>query len=173
MDEIAGEAGVSHGLAYRYFANKESIVRALVEQAIERSPGLETVGDMPGTPGERLRRVITNFVESRRAQPEFYQLLDQVLHDAEMPAEFRERVHRRGLAMRSALRKLIVQGQEAGEVAAGDPDQFMRAVFALLDGLTRWSARHPDEIDEHFPAPGILLRMLEPGTHTTRKEQTV
>ncbi len=162
MDDIASEAAISHGLAYRYFANKEALVRALIEQAIQQSPPLEQVLEMPGTPGERLNSLISGFVESRRGQPEFYQLLDQVLFDAAMPDDFRELLRRRGKVMQDVLRQLIVEGQASGQVAAGDPDQLVRAILASLDGLIRWAARDPEQYNEHFPEARIFLRMLKP-----------
>ncbi len=162
MDEIAAEASVSHGLAYRYFPNKEALLRALVEQAIRQSPGLASVFQLPGTPGQRLARMLTDFVESRRGHPEFFQLLDQVLHDEDMPEEFRKIVHRRGKLLQKTLRQLITAAQKTGEVAAGDPDQLVRAILACLDGLTRSAGRDPEHYGEHFPDAAIFLRMLKP-----------
>ena len=49
VDDVAAEAGVSHGLAYRYFANKVALFHALVEQAMQVSPVIML--EMPGTPG--------------------------------------------------------------------------------------------------------------------------
>jgi AcrR family transcriptional regulator len=163
MDDVAAEASVSHGLAYRYFANKEAIVRTLIEQALQApSAGLQRIEEMPGTPGERLNFLVSAFVESRREHPQFYQLLGQVLHDEAMPNDFRAVVHRRGQVLQGVLRQLIVEGQATGEVAAGDPDQLVRAVLACLDGLTRWGASDPEHDNEHFPDAGIFLRMLKP-----------
>ena len=50
-----------------------------------------------------------------------------------------------------------------GEVAAGDPDQLVRAILACLDGLIRWGT-HDDPVhdNEHFPEASIFLRMLKP-----------
>ena len=187
MDDVAAEASVSHGLAYRYFATKEAIVRTLIEQAlqapaavlqrIQEMPGtpglllsfkrsstllLQRIQEMPGTPGERLNFLVSAFVESRREHPELYQLLDQVLHDEAMPDDFREIVHRRVQVLQNMLRELIVEGQATGEVAAGDPDQLVRAILACLDGLTTWGASYPEHDNEHFPDAGIFLRMLKP-----------
>ncbi len=162
MDDIAAEAGVSHGLAYRYFPSKEAILRALVEQAIEQSPGLEQVHEMPGTAGERLTSLVSGLIKSRRANPEFFQLLDQVLHDEAMPDKFRKLIHRRGRMLQGTMKELIITGQAAGEVVKGDPDQLVTALFACLEGLTRWGAHDPKGYIKHFPEPGIILRMLKP-----------
>src|SRR5881394_2622736 len=65
MADVAAEAGVSQGLAYRYFASKEAIIQALIEQVMESRPAtLERVLEMPGTPGERLALMVSKFVES-------------------------------------------------------------------------------------------------------------
>lgn len=163
MDEVAAEAAVSHGLAYRYFASKEAIVRALIEEALQ-APSAEPhpLQDVPGTPGERLDFLISAWLESRRTHPEFFQLLDQVLHDEAMPSDFREIVSRRRQALRDLLRHLIVEGQKTGEVAADDPDQLVRAILACFDGLTRWGTHDPAHDHEHFPETSIVLRMLKP-----------
>src|SRR5450631_469165 len=162
MDDIAAEASVSHGLAYRYFVSKEAILSTLVEQAFQANPmTFQHVLEMPMTPGERLNRLVSELVESRR-HPEFYQLFDQMRNSEATPDDLRELVHKRGHALRYVMRQLIVESQATGEVAAGDPDQLMRAIFACLDGLIKWAEYYPDQYNEHFPDAGIFLRMLKP-----------
>src|SRR4051794_18545592 len=96
MDDIAAEASVSHGLAYRYFTNKEAIFQALIEQTMQApAAGLHRYIEMPGTPGERLTSLVSEFVKSRQ-QPEFYQLLDQILSSDDAPKGLRELIHQRG-----------------------------------------------------------------------------
>lgn len=171
MDDIAAEASVSHGLAYRYFASKEAILRALIEQAIQQSPKLERANMTTGTPGQQLGAMLTNFVESRREQPQFFRLLNQVLHDETMPEEFRKVVHARGKALQKTLRELIVEGQATGEVANDDPDQLVMAISACMDGLTFAAARDPQKFAEHFPDVAIFLRMLKPSNVSTKREK--
>lgn len=162
MDDVAREAGVSHGLAYRYFDDKEAILRALVEQALQApAAGLEVIQKMPGTPSERLEQLIFQFVKSRRDRPEFYQLLDHVLNDEAMPYDFRRLLHRRRRALQTALRQLIVEGQEAGEIVQEDPDMLVRAIFTCLDGLTRSAVYDREPYDKHFPEARVFLRMLK------------
>ena len=171
MDDIASEAAISHGLAYRYFASKEAIFSELVLQALQApSARLQRVLEMTGTPGEHLTSLVSGFVESRY-QPESYQLLDQVLSSEAPPPDLREAVHRRGQELQAVLRQLIVEGQGTAEVVAGDPDQLVRAIFACLDGLTRWATHDPEHYHDHFPDASIFLRMLRPEGHPWSKPE--
>ena len=162
VDDVAAEASVSHGLAYRYFANKEAIFASLVVQALQApAAGFQSILEMPGTPGERLALMVSGLVDSRR-HPGSYQLLDQVLSSDSTPSDLREAVQRRGEEFRSVLRQLIVEGQAAGEVAAGDPNQLVRAISACLDGLIRAATYDPEHYHDHFPDASLFLRMLKP-----------
>jgi AcrR family transcriptional regulator len=163
VDDVAAEAGVSHGLAYRYFVNKEAIFYQLIVQALqEPSARVQQIQEMKATPGERLASLISLSVDSRRDHPEFYQLLGQVLSSEEALPDLRHLVLERRQLFQEGLRQLIVGGQLTGEVRATDPDQLVRAIFACLEGLTQWAIDDPEHYREHFPDPGIFLRMLKP-----------
>ena len=163
MDDVAAEASISHGLAYRYFANKETLFRALVEQVIQADPAeLLRLLDMPGTPGERLTLLLSKLVESRREQPEFYQFFDQVLSSEATPDHLRETVQRRGQTFLDVMRQLIVEGQATGEIVAGDPDQLVITIASCLEGLTRLAFLNPEQFKKHCPDAEILMRILKP-----------
>jgi len=168
MADVAAEASVSQGLAYRYFANKEAIFQALFEQIVQTSlAAVPRFLEMPGTPGERLDFLISSAWEGRREHPEFYQLMYQVLSDEAAPDNLRELIDRQGQAYRDVMRQLIVEGQAAGEVAEGDPDQMVIVVLACLDGLSRLVLWDSERVKKHFPDAGLLLRMLK--THSDQK----
>jgi len=163
MADIATAANVSYGLAYRYFASKEAILYALVEQTLQSSEaGLQRFLERPGTPGERLDWLVSRLVQARRDRPEFSQLFFQTLSDETTPHDLRERAARYGQAFQGTLRELIVEGQATGEVTAGDPEQLVTAVLASLDGLTRLAAINPERFQQHFPDARIILQMLKP-----------
>jgi len=163
VDDVAAEAGISHGLAYLYFANKAALFSELVSEDLQASTGgLERFAAAHTPPMDRLRQMVTGLVESRRDHPEHYRLLTQVLNDETAPGDLREQVAQRGQAMRAVLRGLIAAGQASGEAAAGDPDQLVRAIFASLDGLTAWHAADPEAYHRDFPDAEIFLRMLRP-----------
>ncbi len=163
MAEVAAEASVSQGLAYRYFANKEAIFHELVEQAVQSGiAGIQRIPQMPGTPGERLDLLVSMAWEGRREHPEYYQLLYQVLDDEATSSDIRELIGRQGQTYQEVLRQLIVEGQATGEVAGGDPDQLMIVILASLDGLSRLALREPERVKKHFPDAGIILRIFKP-----------
>ena len=164
MADVANEANVSQGLAYRYFANKEAIFHELVEQAVQAGPAaLQRRLERPGTPGERLFLWVSSMVESRRERPEFFQLFDQVLSDEAMPHGLRQLVQGYARTVQDQLRHLIVEGQAEGSVRVADPDQLVRAILVYLDGLARgYTLYGPEQFNQHFPDAEILLRMLKP-----------
>ena len=165
MADVAAAADVSYGLTYRYFASKETILHALVEQALQSSEaGFQRFREGPGTPGERLDWLISRLVEARRDHPEFSQLLYQVLSDEATPQDLHERASRYGQAFQDLLRQLIVEGQATGEVRAADSDQLVTAVLASLDGLTRLAVINPERFQKHFPDARIILHMLKVDT---------
>ncbi len=163
MADVAAAAGVSQGLAYRYFANKEALLKALLEQAAQMSKiGLQRLMEMPGTPGERLAILLSRVIEGRREYPEFYHLLYPELSDQPISGDYREMMDRQGLFFFETLRQLIVEGQATGEIAQDDPDQLVAVVIAYLDGLTRLALYNPERLRAHFPDPRILLRIFKP-----------
>ena len=164
MADVAEAAGVSQGLAYRYFASKEEIYRELVEQAVEQADlaTAQPMHESSATPGERLALLIRSLVEYRRDHLEIFQLLDQVLSSDKPPNDIAELIRRRRESFLAEFRQLIVEGQAAGEVAAGDPDQLVIAISVSLEGLTRFGLHHPEQFDRLCPDASILLRMLKP-----------
>lgn len=164
MAEVAAEAGISQGLAYRYFPSKEEILATLVREAAQSGGGPSArVSGIQGTPGERLEHIISYILEDRRERPLYYQFIYQLLADENIQSDLRQTVSENGGIIQEELRKLIVQGQSTGEIAKGDPDQLMTALMACINGLVKWmSSVKPETVKDHFPDTKIILRMLKP-----------
>ena len=70
MADVAAEAGVSQGLAYRYFSSKEEIFHALLRQMMESGGIVNTsIQTIPGTPLQRLEDMINGTIQLRREHP--------------------------------------------------------------------------------------------------------
>jgi AcrR family transcriptional regulator len=162
MADVAASAGVSQGLPYRYFADKDTLVRALVTEAVRQADGEGSPLAAPGSAAGRLHGMVTSMVEARQDQPELFLLLQHVVGDPATPRDLLELIQARGRAVAEAMRQLITEAQAAGEAAPDDPDQLVTAVMACLDGLGRFSLGGPEQAARHFPAAHIIARMLEP-----------
>jgi len=163
MADVASEAGVSPGLAYHYFPSKDAIFLALVRQSIRPTDELlAVVQRIPGTPRDRLKRIVTAMLERRREDPEFYQFFYQAMTSDSLPADLREQIKEQGLSMREIIRGLIIEGQATSEIANGDPDKLASALLACVDGLSRIAQLSPEDVEKQMPDAGIILRMLGP-----------
>src|SRR5690348_5915833 len=87
MSDVAAAAGVSQGLAYRYFTSKDELVRALVAEAMRAAPAVDPNLESVATPGERLDQLLSRLVEARRTHSEFFQLIQHVASDPETPRD--------------------------------------------------------------------------------------
>jgi AcrR family transcriptional regulator len=161
MADVAVAAGVSQGLAYRYFSDKDDLVRALVSEAVQRADAGGSPLAWPGSAAERLRGLVTRLVEARRAEPELFLLFQHVASDPATPPDLMELIQARGRAVTEAMRQLVTEAQADGEAARDGPDQLVTAVMACLDGLGRLTLGRPGQAAEHFPAAGIIIRMLQ------------
>jgi len=163
MAEVAEEAGVSQGLAYRYFPSKDAIFVALLRRMSRPPDEIHAmVRNIPGTPAERLARIVSAMVERRRKDPEFYQFFYRAMSDESLPSDIMEEMKTLGLLVHKILRRLIVEGQATGEIAKDNPDKLVRAVVACLDGLSRMAPLPSGQLENDMPDAGILLRMLSP-----------
>jgi AcrR family transcriptional regulator len=163
MSDVACEAGVSPGLAYHYFPSKDAIFLALVRQSIRPADELlAIVQRIPGTPRDRLKRIVTAMLERRRKDPEFYQFFYQAMTSDSLPADLREQVKQQSLSMREIMRGLIVEGQATGEIANDDSDKLVSALLACVDGLSRVAQLSPEDVEKQMPDAGIILRVLGP-----------
>jgi AcrR family transcriptional regulator len=161
MADVAAAAGVSQGLAYRYFEDKNALMLALVEQAVGRGRGaLQQISrDTERSPGERLSDLISGVLESRRREPELFLLLLRLREEA-APVRVQALLEEQAALFRTMLRRLIVEAQASGEGYDGDPDQMVVALIACLEGLTSLARLGPDVIEASFPDPEIVGRMI-------------
>src|SRR5438874_879989 len=174
ITDIAAEAQISPGLAYRYFADKEAIFSELVKQTVpDDSAGFQKLVQMPGTAGERLATLISSIVGARgqREPLEAHQLLHHALNADALPEEIRELLSKRYQMLLATMRQLIVEGQATGEVLPGDPDQLVAVMSACLDGLTRWALRDPEQFRTYVPDAQIVLRLFQPSTEAKKASE--
>src|SRR5579883_3452189 len=124
MADIAAEAGVSYGLLYHYFANKELIFKATVERgttAFERL--LARALEQSGTPWERLVSLTTIILEGIKRVPEGFLVANQAFVSSEVPQDVKDLAREQSLRGFALFQELIIEGQKLGQVVAGNPGE--------------------------------------------------
>ena len=169
MTDIAAAAGVSYGLAYHYFKDKEEIFTRLVEWALNGALGLmQQALEMPGTPWDRLHWFLSRSLQGVQEEPEAFMVVLQAFTNDMVPQEAREIAWKQTEASEKAFRQLIVEGQAAGQVVAGNPDQLTTILAWCIQGmaLNVGFLNHPPSSDSKYLSTGLpsaddILRLLK------------
>lgn len=159
IGDLSREAGMSQGLLYRYFTNKEEIMANLMERAKSRViPLIQEAIDRPGAPCERLTRLTERWLQLILDDPNRFRLIQMGLS---LPGPSAEKAQEIGQFLRESLRGLVVEGQEAGQFLPGDPDRFVVLYLCTLQGLSAGLSFFGTYTIQNFPDARALLRILE------------
>lgn len=162
MEEIGQEAGLSPGVAYRYFASKEDIILATIEDSVNRSGHFfETeVGE------ENIVRVIKKIIDEhleRLKQPDrdiYYKVRVYLWAEALQNPKVAEKAR---LLRQQGLKnfaRLISRGQEKGQIKPDlDAMAVSLAYAAIHDGFTlHWLADPGVDIRQYRI---VLMAMIQ------------
>jgi AcrR family transcriptional regulator len=157
--DLAEAAGVSQGLLYRYFTDKEDVFIALLETAVQGvTDYVRTAIGHTGTPFEKLHWLTEQVLHGMAQEPVYFQLISQAMA---IPGKVQDSLWRFELVS-NKLRELIAEGQSTGDIAERDPDQLMLLYFSCLFGLAAGKSTNIQWIDEHFPTAEAVLQILKP-----------
>jgi AcrR family transcriptional regulator len=168
ISDIAAAAGLSYGLVYHYFRDKEELFVELVQRAVEG--GLRVAQDAleaEGAPVERLHALCEEMVEGVRDNPEYPLIVMQAINQELLPEATREPIGRLSEQTYQTVSELIRQCQADGKVVAGDPRELTELYFAVIQGLalSRYAmplrAQYGVTQQEVFPSAGAVMRLFE------------
>ena len=129
--DIAKAAGTSPAAILYWFEGKDGLLaQALALREQEFHDRYTVEADTQPSASDRLRTLVSAMLH-HYDWGLWMELTVLALRDPAAAAE-RDRMDRR---WRAALRKVIVDGQRAGEFADADPEQVMFVLAALLDGM--------------------------------------
>lgn len=136
MQEIASEAGLSAGALYRYFANKDELIRAVFEKVIlENRQGLAEAAAEARSPFDALRIAGINALNRVRETQGCLDLdlsITAARNGGQM-AEIYRRVHADVIA---SLEAMVRSAQEAGEIGRQlDPALLAHILLGVVNGL--------------------------------------
>ncbi|WP_145135585.1 TetR/AcrR family transcriptional regulator [Paenibacillus sp. Y412MC10] len=135
MSMIAETAGISNGLLYHYFKSKDELFTSLVQEAMaESEAALRSVYDMPGTPLERIR-ALTAEILNEDGTP-YFMLIHQAATSDGVPEQVKEIQQQYSMdTYVDMLLPLFEEGQQAGELAEGDPRELIVCYLSVLSGV--------------------------------------
>jgi AcrR family transcriptional regulator len=134
MRQIAQAAGISAGNLYYYFKNKEELLYVCQELTLDALLEVAREAKLLASASARLSYIIHGhlrcLLDPRMAGPVHLEIDD-------LPASLRQRLVRKRDRYERAVRDMLADGQETGQVRRGDAKL---QAFALL-GALNWSAR--------------------------------
>jgi AcrR family transcriptional regulator len=160
MADIAREAGLSHGLTYHYFANKDAVFTAAIETSMAFASQMiqAAATNSEQQPIERLRTVCAFMLDGARNNPAYPLIMLQAASSGATPAQARTVLRRASRRTATILAKLIADAQRTGQIGGGDPAVLARTVLATVSGLVATPPLGPSTAP--FPSVDILMRLF-------------
>ncbi|MFB0842229.1 TetR/AcrR family transcriptional regulator [Paenibacillus oleatilyticus] len=158
MSMIAAEAGISHGLLYHYFKSKDELFTTLVQMAmLGAQDAMKSIYDLQGSPLDKIK-YLTKEILDEGGRP-YFMLIHQARTSEGVPEKVKELIAQ--YSMKSFVDELLPvfkEGQQTGEIAAGDPAELISAYLSVLSSLMMLNAQ--DEENYRIPSSDILMRMV-------------
>lgn len=132
--DIASAAGISTGLIYYHFKDKQTLYETAVREGVHllEDAAVATLSS-EGEPAERLQRFVASYMRLLGGQSALMRLLIRSVSDLGGPAP--GHVLMRSAAIVDRLRTVIEEGMAAGAFRQVDAQMAATALFALINTL--------------------------------------
>ncbi|MDH6279860.1 TetR/AcrR family transcriptional regulator [Prescottella agglutinans] len=133
LRQLARDAGVSHAAPGKHFRDRQALLDALAESGFQRMTGTleRAVSDAQPTARARFSSLANAYVDFALEHPGLLSLMYSNKH---APGAA-EAVVTAGHAAMELTVRLVSEAQEAGEMAAGDPESIALVAFATFHGV--------------------------------------
>lgn len=173
MADIASEAKISQGLAYRYFDSKETIFAELFDQMLEKMMQLSENATESSSPALRLRALIDrmlgksdifgNFEMAIRASYE--KSSEQCLADYMRCGHEKDRKLIEVMKLKLNLLKdmvvgIIEEGQKNGDFIMEDPQKLTLMLLSAIKGLTHMAIHQNEMYKSYYPYTDLIMRLV-------------
>ncbi|OSK88072.1 putative transcriptional regulator, TetR family [Escherichia coli TA447] len=160
IGDIARRAGISQGAMYNHFSGKNALIVAIVNDATDAA--LQAYREPYSGPAlEHLCELINSCV-TKSGYPVEPRLWTEIISEAARNRDVNKAFVDADIAMRSALKNIIVQGIELQEFRGIDPEEMSLILFAILDGLLARRAYMPEfSLQNHMTSlKSVIARIL-------------
>ncbi|MGH7710060.1 MAG: TetR/AcrR family transcriptional regulator [Gemmatimonadaceae bacterium] len=148
---IAEAAGISQGLLYNYFASKDEVLEAIVDQSMSDVQESFAIAEAGGSPAERIERLVRGAFEILRKNERFWRLSYSLRMQPGVLAGLSKRTRKSMSAIRQTLARYL---REAG---VDDPELEASILFALIDGVSQ----HYVLESGRYPLDAVAARIIE------------
>lgn len=156
ITDLAKAAGISQGLLYRYYTDKEEIFDELVHRANHGIIQLVQASlKRQGTSLEKLRWLTEQFLQGMSQQPGYYRVFSQTFTNAEKAHQIINDLD----PLIKALRQIIIEGQVNNQIIKLDPDQLVLLYLICIQGLAANMSLF-DAMSSHFPDAEAILHIF-------------
>lgn len=165
MEEIAADAGVAKGTLYLYFQSKDDLIQALITRVGENIlRDLQAALKAPGTPPEKLIRVVSVLLEYLNREPLLFPIYARELlrGKGESREGFRHRYQDMEERFVALVTDLFAEGIAAGQFISANP----RLLTFLIRGLVRatgYYQKAEGQADAAKEALPVILTLLSSG----------
>ncbi len=157
MSMIAEEAGVSVGLAYRYYSSKDELFLLLVEGLLEDArEELDVTQALPGTPLEQIRTLTQSMLDEKSRYA--FMFIHQVRKADHVPEKVAQLLEKNKTnTFYEKLVPVFEKGQKEGQFYEGDARQIIAWYFLVMDSLLVQG--NGDEV-YGMPSVDFLIQMI-------------
>jgi TetR/AcrR family transcriptional regulator, repressor for uid operon len=144
MQNIAEESGLSMGLLYRYFTNKDAIIEAAAAQDQEAS--LAAISALPNTGNiTALWAGMIMDMAAAISAPEYAGLANEILAEANRSPKILAGLRANDAVLVQAIISKLKAQQDAGSInITSNPDSTAHALLIILEGLSMRRFMAPD-----------------------------
>ncbi len=172
VEEIAEEAGYSHGAVYSNFAGKEELFLAVFEQYMtERIEEVAHATEIDGSFAERARAAADQWMQRFTDDRDTFLLhLEFMIHAARNP-HLSKRLGERMAALRLDIERRLADREAETETALPLPAADLALILRALGiGLAVEALNEPGEINTRLYGDFVALtaNLLEPSTPATK-----
>jgi AcrR family transcriptional regulator len=172
MADIATEAKISQGLAYRYFNSKEAIFAELFDQMLEKTISISVSTIENSTPTLRLKALISrimsgsdifgNFEIALRASFEkspAHSISDYMSLD-ENGCKLMEIIKSKFDSFKDLVAEIIKEGQKTGEFINEDPQKLTLMLLSTIKGMTHLAIHQYEIYKAFYPYTDLIMRLI-------------
>jgi AcrR family transcriptional regulator len=142
LRQVAEQIGYTPTTIYLYFADKDDLLFAVVDQAYEQfTADLQRAYDSTADPRERLRALAEAYIAFGRRNPEAYQVM--FMQRPDFLLKWKAGTRRPRSTSLLILKHAVQQAQEAGVVRPGNIDALSDVFWAAVHGAVSLAIAMP------------------------------